>query len=107
MKTVRQSTTSSTSDPVGQPQRDCHCPHLAEIRVGPPPPQPAHACVTVTAPANKLIATLANDGCQTRGPHRRGLESLPQTAEDMSKEERAAKAKRGKPTVSDPGGLGV
>ena len=85
-------------------------------------PVPLLACVLVTVPANQLIATLPTD----RMPAFLGAEDwakwlgeVDATSEEikaclktvegvrwtMTKVERAAKAKRQKPTVSDPGGL--
>jgi putative SOS response-associated peptidase YedK len=88
---------------------------------------PLKACVMVTVPANALIRTLttehaesdrmpaflANDDRATwlgeKGASPTEAKACLQTVEGikwtMSKEERAAKAKRAKPTVRDPGGL--
>jgi putative SOS response-associated peptidase YedK len=80
------------------------------------------ACVMVTVPANALIATLPTDRmpavlADEDWAKWLGEESAPlddvkaclKTVEGvrwtMTKEERAASAKRGKPTVRDPGGL--
>ena len=84
--------------------------------------EPLYACVMVTVPANRLIATLPTDrmpaildpadwagwiGEEAAGVE--GLKAMLKTAEGMhwtmTREERAATAKRKKPTASDPGGL--
>jgi putative SOS response-associated peptidase YedK len=85
------------------------------------PPGAMNACVMVTVPANSLIATLPTNRMpavladedwaawlgETGTPDE--AKSCLQTVEGvkwrMTKEERAATVTRGKPTVSDPGGL--
>jgi putative SOS response-associated peptidase YedK len=85
-------------------------------------PGPLVACCMVTVPANKLIASLPTDrmpavlspedwakwlGEVPASPE--AVKSCLKTVEGvrwtMAKEERVKKAKRGKPTVSDPTGL--
>lgn len=87
-------------------------------------PAPMLACVLVTVPANKLISTLPTDRMPAflapedwetwlgeREATTDDLKACLKTVEGvkwrMTKEERRAspKAKRGKPTTSDPGGL--
>jgi putative SOS response-associated peptidase YedK len=85
------------------------------------PPGTVDACVMVTVPANQLIGSLPTDRMpadlaeedwatwlgETGAPD--DAKFCLKTAESvkwtMTKEERAATDKRGKPTVSDPGGL--
>ena len=85
-------------------------------------PQPMFACVMVTVPANRLIATLPTDrmpaflapedwavwlGEEAASPDR--VKACLKTVEGvrwtMTKEERRAKGPRPKPAVSDPTGL--
>jgi len=85
-------------------------------------PGPLLACCMITVPANKLIASLPTDRMPAvLAPQdwSKWLGEEPATPEEvkaclrtvegirwtMAKEERATKAKRRKPTVSDPGGL--
>lgn len=85
-------------------------------------PMPMNACVLVTVPANALITTLPTDRmpaflADENWPAWLGerpatvdeLKACLKTVEGvkwtMTKEERAAKPGRGKPTVSDPSGL--
>jgi putative SOS response-associated peptidase YedK len=85
-------------------------------------PTPLFACVLVTVPANQLIATLPTDRMPAfladedleawLGEKPASLDEVKaclKTVEGvrwtMTREERKEKAKRGKPTVSDPGGL--
>ena len=85
-------------------------------------PAPMFACVLVTVPANELIATLPTDRMPAfLAPDDWGIWLGEQQADidrvkaclktvegvrwTMTKEERQATAKRGKPTVSDPTGL--
>jgi putative SOS response-associated peptidase YedK len=80
------------------------------------------ACCMVTVPANAVIATLPTDRMpavladedwsvwlgETPADHGRVkvcLRTVEGVRWTMAKEEREAKTKRGKPTVSDPGGL--
>jgi putative SOS response-associated peptidase YedK len=83
---------------------------------------PLFACVMVTAPANKLIATLPTDRMPAIldladwskwiGEEPASMDELKgmlKTVEGinwrMTKEEKAAKTKRAKPTASDPSGM--
>ena len=84
---------------------------------------PLLACVMVTVPANKLIAALSRptacppssilptgqNGLGEESASVDELKAMLKTVEGvnwrMNREEQAAKAKRSKPTVSDPGGL--
>ena len=83
---------------------------------------PLLACCLVTVPANSLIATLPTDrmpaflAAEDWGTWlgeklapvdevKACLKTVEGVRWTMTKEERAEKAKRGKPTVSDPGGL--
>jgi len=85
-------------------------------------PTPLFACVMVTVPANRLIATLPTDRMPAflapedwqvwLGETQASLEELKaclKTVEGvnwtMTREERAGKTRRGKPMVSDPTGL--
>jgi len=85
-------------------------------------PAPLFACVLVTVPANQLIATLPTDRMPAflapqdweiwLGERHATVEEVKaclKTVEGvrwtMTREERKAAAKRGKPAVSDPGGL--
>ncbi len=86
-------------------------------------PTPMLACVLVTVPANALVATLPTDRMPAFiAPHhwetwlgqreasvdevKACIKTVEGVRWTMTKEERAAsKAKRAKPTVSDPGGL--
>jgi putative SOS response-associated peptidase YedK len=85
-------------------------------------PTPLLACVLATVPANKLIATLptdrmpaflaSDDWGKWLGEEPSSLDEVKaclKTVEGvrwtMTREERAQKTKRQKPTVSDPGGL--
>jgi putative SOS response-associated peptidase YedK len=85
-------------------------------------PVPLLACVLVTVPANELIATLPTDrmpaflaaedwakwlGEVDASPEeiKACLRTVEGVSWTMTKQERATKAKRQKPTVSDPGGL--
>jgi putative SOS response-associated peptidase YedK len=91
-------------------------------------PKPLRACVMVTVPANALIRTLSTEHAESdrmpaflakddwttwlgeNGATQEQAKAVLKTVEGInwkiSKEERAAsKAKRTKPTVSDPGGL--
>jgi len=85
-------------------------------------PGTLRACVMVTVPANALIATLPTDRMPAvladadwatwlgeEPASSDAVKSCLKTVEGvkwtMTREERAATAKRGKPTVSDPGGL--
>jgi putative SOS response-associated peptidase YedK len=85
-------------------------------------PTPILACVLATVPANKLIATLPTDrmpaflaaedwtkwlGEEDASPEevKACLKTVEGVRWTMTKEERATKAKRQRPTVSDPGGL--
>lgn len=85
-------------------------------------PAPMFACVLVTVPANQLIATLPTDRMPAflapedwdiwLGEKHAGIEQVKaclKTVEGvrwtMTKEERKAAGKRGRPTVSDPTGL--
>jgi putative SOS response-associated peptidase YedK len=91
-------------------------------------PQPLRACVMVTVPANALIRTLTTEHAESdrmpaflakddwatwlgeNGSSPDDVKACLRTVEDinwkMSKEERAgSKAKRAKPTISDPTGL--
>lgn len=92
-------------------------------------PAPLLACVMVTVPANALIRTLSTEHAEAdrmpaflakddweswlgqNGATPDDAKACLQTVEGinwrMSKEERAAKAKRAKPTVRDPGGLNI
>jgi putative SOS response-associated peptidase YedK len=81
--------------------------------------EPLYACVMVTVPANRLIAALPTDRMPavlapedwatwlgesgTQAQAKACLKTVEGVRWTMAKEERAAK--RGKPTVSDPGGL--
>jgi len=92
-------------------------------------PAPLLACVMVTVPANELIRTLSTEHAESdrmpaflakddwatwlgesnatseeAKPCLRTVEGIKWT---MTKEERAAKSKRGRPTVRDPGGLNI
>jgi len=85
-------------------------------------PAPLLACVMATVPANNLIAGLPTDRMPAilanadwatwlgeNGASPDEAKACLRTVDDakwmMTKEERAAKAKRAKPTVRDPGGL--
>lgn len=84
-------------------------------------PGTMQACLMVTVPANKLIATLPTDRMpailadedwsawlgETGSPDdaKACLKTVEGVKWTMTKEDRAATAKRGKPSVSDPGGL--
>ena len=87
----------------------------------PVPPGTMDACVMVTAPANKLIASLPTDRMpavlaeedwatwlgetDTPDEAKACLKTVEGVNWTMTKEERAATGKRGKPTVSDPSGM--
>src|SRR5215469_3008933 len=85
-------------------------------------PQPMFACVMVTVPANRLIATLPTDRMPAflapenwavwlgeEGASQDRVKACLKTVEGvrwtMTKEERRAKGPRSKPAVSDPTGL--
>ncbi len=84
-------------------------------------PGTMRACVMATVPANQLIATLPTDRMPavladadwatwlgetgTPGDAKACLKTVEGVRWTMTKEERAAKTKRAKPTVSDPKGL--
>jgi len=84
-------------------------------------PGTMRACVMVTVPANALIGSLPTDRMPavladedwatwlgetgTLDDAKACLRTVEGVRWSMSKEERAEKVKRGKPTVSDPGGL--
>lgn len=87
-------------------------------------PAPFLACVLVTVPANPLIATLPTDRMPAFLAHedwaiwlgetdatvdevKACLRTVEGARWAMTREERQTKAKRQKPTLSDPGGLGV
>lgn len=84
-------------------------------------PMALHACVMATVPPNKLIAEITDRmpailepedwakwlGEESASPAevRTVLKTMEGVRWQMTKEERTTKAKRRKPTVSDPGGL--
>jgi len=85
-------------------------------------PTPLFACVLVTVPANRLIATLPTDrmpaflaredwatwlGENDAGPDsvKACLKTVEGVRWTMTREERAGSTKRSRPTVSDPAGL--